>query len=360
MAQEQEEHQHREAGADHHGVAHRVDRVPHQGRLIVHPLQRDPRRETVREGGHDPRHAVRDGERVPLDLTGDIDERGGLAVTGDDADVIFRPQPHGGHVAHPHALGEHDAADVLRAARFLVGDDQVLPVVLRDAAHRLHRDRPPDGVGHVGVRQPQGGEPRRVRHDFDLAHVRPLNVHTAHAGHARDQRLDLVARDVVEGGGVAPLEVVRKDRKQGRREPLDFDLEIGGQPRLNLAHARAHELQCVGHVGARGERDGDFARPTDGVRLHARHAGHHAHRLLEGPRDAEHHLPRAERGALGHDLDPRELKLGVDGRREEKGRPDAGDGEEHHGEVDEAALAAQNIEQRHGAVRTIFVPSSMP
>jgi len=109
---------------------------------------------------------------------------------------------------------DDDRADVVQAARFLVGHDQVLPVVLRHATHRLDRDGPPDGVGQIAVRQPLGGEPRRVGDDFDLPHVRALDVHPPHSGDARNERLDLIASDVVQRGGVAALEIVRQDREE--------------------------------------------------------------------------------------------------------------------------------------------------
>src|SRR2546422_7364066 len=50
----------------------------------------------------------------------------------------------------------------------------------------------------------------------DLAHVAAEHVHPPDARHARDDRLDLVARDVVQCGRIAALDVVRQDRKSTR------------------------------------------------------------------------------------------------------------------------------------------------
>src|SRR2546426_11345560 len=57
---------------------------------------------------------------------------------------------------------------------------------------------------------------------------RSLHVHPPDPGDAGDQRLDVVAGEVVQRGGIAALEVVRQDRKQRRGEPLDLDVETGG------------------------------------------------------------------------------------------------------------------------------------
>src|SRR2546425_7272683 len=42
---------------------------------------------------------------------------------------------------------------------------------------------------------------------------------------------------------VAALQVVGQDRKEGRRELLDFDAHVGRQGAAHLIHARPHELQ---------------------------------------------------------------------------------------------------------------------
>ena len=372
VAQEQEQHQHGEHGTDEHGVAHRADGVAYQRGLVVHPLEMDAGREARRERGDDSGHAVGDLEGGPLDLPRDVDERRGLAVARHDADVILRAHLHARHVPHPQPVRDHHAADVLGAVGLLIGHDQVLAVVLRHATDRLHGDGPPDRVGQVGVREAQRREPRRVCDHLDFAYVRALDVHAPHAGDARDQRFDLVARDVVQGGRITPLEVVRDDREQRRSESLDLDLQVRRQHPLDLAHARAHELKGVGHIGARREGDRDLARAADRLRLDARHARDHAHRLLERPRDAEDHLARAEGRALRDDLDPREQELGVDGRRQPERRPRARDGEQRDREIDDAALTPQDVEQRHrgaaagapepgeGGGRATRAPSAMP
>ena len=87
---------------------------------------------------------------------------------------------------------------------------------------------------------------------------------------------------------------------------------------------------------------------------------HDAHGLFERPGDAEDHLARTQRGALGQDRNPGKHQLGIDRRREPQRGPHAGAAQQTHQEIDEPSLPAENVEQGHRAVRTIFVPSSIP
>ena len=194
-------------------------------------------------------------------------------------------------------------------------------------------------------RQARGGEARRIREHLDLAHVGPLHVHPSHAGKPGEHRLDLVAGDVEQRGGIAPLEVVAQDREQAGREPLDLDVEARREIAPDLLDARAHQLQRVVHVGAFREVDVHLARAANGAALHPHHAGDDAHRLLDGPRHREHDLPRPEARALGHDRDAGEGELGVDRARQPERRPDAGRAQQCDGEVDEPSLRGERVEE---------------
>ena len=55
--------------------------------------------------------------------------------------------------------------------------------------------------------------------------------------HAREQRTDLIRRDVVEGGRIAALEIVGQDREQRRRQPFDLDVESLREVAAGLVHS---------------------------------------------------------------------------------------------------------------------------
>src|SRR2546430_5096472 len=123
---------------------------------------------------------------------------------------------------------------------------------------------------------------------------------------------------------------------------------------------RADLLQRVEHLRRRREIHVDLGATPDGAGSDPRDAGDDADGFLDGPRQAEQLLARAERGPGRDDRHACEVELGVDGRGQSRSRPHARDAGERHEQIDEPTLPAQNIEQRHGGVRTIFVPSSMP
>jgi hypothetical protein len=171
MAQEHEQHQNGERRADQHRVPDGAHRIAHQRRLIVHWLEVDPWGKARRKRRRDARDAVRDGDGVASELPGDVEQRGGLAVAGDDSHVILGPEPDRGEVPHAEAAADDHGADVVHAVRLLVGDDQVLAVVLGHPTDRLHGHRLADGVGQIRVGQVLGCEARRVSDHFDLPHV---------------------------------------------------------------------------------------------------------------------------------------------------------------------------------------------
>ena len=239
--------------------------LPHEERLIVHRLDVYPRRQGRGDRRHDPGDAVRQGERIAAELARDVDQGRGPAVARDDAHVIFGADLHRGEIPHMQSTAQDHVADIVRGVRFLIGDDQVLAVVLGHAPDGLYRNGAADGIGEIAVGEAVRGESRRIGDHFDLAHIRALHIHPPDAGHARDQRLDVVTRQIVERRRIAPLDVVGDDREQRGCELLDLDLQIGRQRRLDLIHAGPHQLQRAIHIGARRERDRDFRRAPNGV-----------------------------------------------------------------------------------------------
>ena len=72
--------------------------------------------------------------------------------------MVFGAELNRRDVAHVQAAAHDDVPDVADGVRFLVGDDQILPVILRHATHRLHHDRPADRVREIAVAQPMRRE----------------------------------------------------------------------------------------------------------------------------------------------------------------------------------------------------------
>src|SRR5207302_1129645 len=100
-------------------------------------------------------------------------------------------------------------------------------------------------------------------------------------------------------------------------------------------------------------------RPTPGTRG----AGEDGDGFLDGRRHAEPLLAGAERSPGRDDRHACGVELGIGGGGENRGGPDARDAKQRHEQIDEAALAAQRVEQRHrgpGAARRILVPSATP
>ncbi len=213
VAEKHEQHEDGERGADEHRIAHRTHGLTNQLRLIVDRLHVNARRQRWRDRIHDARDAVRDRQRIAAELPGDVDERGGPAVAGDDAHVVFGAELNRRDVAHVQTAAHYDVADVVDGVSFLIGHDQILPIVLRHATHSLHRDRPANRVGQIAVAQPMRREQRGVGDDFQFAHIRPLYVDAANTGNARYQRLDVVAREIVQPRRLTAFDVVGEDWK---------------------------------------------------------------------------------------------------------------------------------------------------
>ena len=218
--------------ADEHRVAHRLDRVAHERRLIVHRLERArPAAASCAAFGRDRRDAVGDRDGVAADLPRDVEQRGRLAVAGDDAHVIFGAQLRPSRGRARAARGRRRRSRCRRpSAPRCVGDDRgtaCSPRGMRPTAFTVVDAW--IAVGEVVVRHALRGEPRRIGDDLDLAHVAALHVDAADAGDAREERPDLIARDVVQRRRIAALEVVREDREERRRQALDLDVEVRRQ-----------------------------------------------------------------------------------------------------------------------------------
>src|SRR5438445_2638804 len=96
---------------------------------------------------------------------------------------------------------------------------------------------------------------------------------------SRHDRLDLVPRDVVQCGWVAALDIVRKDREERRRHPLDLDAHARRQVGHDLVDARADLLQRVEHLRARRAINADAQRAAGGPRARRPRSEEHTSEL---------------------------------------------------------------------------------
>ncbi len=195
--------------SDDHRVSHRLHRVADKRTLIVDRLQPHTRRQRFPDRRSEARHAVHDGKSVSAGLPGNVEQGCGFSVAGNNANVVFGPQSDCGHIANSQTMGDDNSGDVFGSPCFLRGHDQVLFVVLRQPPNRAYSGGLSDRVGKIVVRESLGGQASWIGDDLDLADVTSLHIYPSHSRHAGDERLELVARDVIQRRRIAPFEIVR-------------------------------------------------------------------------------------------------------------------------------------------------------
>jgi hypothetical protein len=84
---------------------------------------------------------------------------------------------------------------------------------------------------------------------------------------------------------------------------------------------------------------------ADGARLHPRHPGHDADRLLDRAGDGEQDLSSSEGRALRHHRDTGKGELRVDRRGKAERGPHAGRAQQRDHQIDEATLGGDHAEQ---------------
>ena len=121
----------------------------------------------------------------------------------------------------------------------------------------------PNCIGEIVVTQPDLRQSRRISNHCQFAHAAALHIHATHSGHARKDRADLKARDVVQRRCVATFEVVADDREDRGRESLDLQIDGRRQIAAHGIDASLHLLQRELHVNAWHEGHIHFAAATD-------------------------------------------------------------------------------------------------
>ena len=141
-------------------------------------------------------------------MTGDIEKSCRLPVASYDADVILSAECDRSHVANPQSMSDHDCGDVLGSMRLLRSDYEILLVVLRQSANGANPGRLRDCIREIGIGESLRGKSRGIGDHLDLMQIASLHIHPTDSGHARDQRFQLVSRDVVERCGIPAFQIV--------------------------------------------------------------------------------------------------------------------------------------------------------
>ncbi len=85
--------------------------------------------------------------------------------------MVFRADLYRREIADVKTAVHHHVADILGCVRFLIGDDEILAIILRHPPNRLDGDRSADAVREIGVGQAMRGEPGGVSDDFDFPYI---------------------------------------------------------------------------------------------------------------------------------------------------------------------------------------------
>ena len=229
-----------------------------------------------------------------------------------------------------------------------------------EAADRLQLIRGLERIRDVADGQAGGGEPRRIGDDLDLPRVRRQHFDIADAGDARQRRPHHIEGIVVQfRRRQAARQVDAQERKGGRREALEHEVEIRRQLAADLGDMTLRLLQRHDHVGGRLELRGDLGRAAERRRADAPDARHFHQRLFERARHRQHHRPRRQRAAVADGDDARKDQRRIDvARQGEAGDQARGRKHRRDGE-DGAPMALDESGERHVEM-TMSAPSGRP
>ena len=215
-------------------------------------------------------------QRVAVRLAGDVDERRGPPVAGDDLEAgPRRRSPRVPRSADPHRRGRPACrtttrADLLRRVGQPRDHDGVLAVVAVDAARGLRADRCPRSPAPPGPRRPGWPTSRAGSSCTAISRTRPpCTVTSPDVGQSRQPRPDGELGEVAEHQRIGAGQLVLQHRKHRRRQPLGAELELRraatpGSRRAGPAPGSARTA-CRRWAGSRGSAPPSRAR--SGVRI---------------------------------------------------------------------------------------------
>ncbi len=172
VAQEEEQHRHRQQHAQEHRVAHAGGRGRDQVALVVPVGHPDVRRQQAPRVGQGPLDVLGDLHRVAAGLLVDLEEHRRPAVGGDDGALGRGGAADRGHVLQadqPVLPGaQHDVRQLVQVGRARIGQHQVELVLVLQHARRRDHVGGREGGRHVRDRQSEPLQARRRGDHVDL------------------------------------------------------------------------------------------------------------------------------------------------------------------------------------------------
>ncbi len=331
MAQEEEQHRHRQDQADRTGLGQFQQRGGHRLALVVDHLDLHVAHRRLRADRFDlGQRRARDFHQVGAAFLEDVQADRRVAVQATPVVHPRRFQAHVGDVAQAQALGvDHQVAHFLQVG---------------DLAHRLHAhalavviDLPggdrevqrAQALAQLIDAQTVRVEAVRIDGDLHLVRRRAGDVDAGHAGDALDAPLELAVEHVIGSGQVGGAGQPHLQHRLVTAGPLEHvvALQVIGQ----VAADRIDAFACIG--GGDGdvavpvaELDEDQRRLGGGRRAHALDAGHRRQRFLHRADDGPLHFLRRRTGV--RDLYEQERRGDV--RQRFQRQPERGDQADHH------------------------------
>ena len=317
VLQERDHDADREHEPEHDAFPDRTSRLAHQDRLVVEGRELHVARQDRAERVELLVHAGRHLDRARVRLAPNVEEHGVDAPRGHDVEARGAPALDPGDVAEEDRGARrpepHDGrGNVVGRGESPAHERQVQLVILLQHARGRDEVGRAQPVHQVGQREPPGGELGGVGDHVEFGLAAADEIHAGDALHARQARLDHVARRLPDVGDVPVRcrEADPDDRKGGEGEPPD---------------------QRLDHVDLPVEEDVDLRRTPAGRRADRLDPRDVVHGLLDRAGDRGHHLVGRHHAAVDQDHHPREGRLGEDRGGQREGRVDArcGQGEGH-------------------------------
>ena len=365
-AEEEDDENHRQHGADDQAVAHARDGIAHQVRLVVEDLDARVARQhgamLVEPAPRLPGHVDRARRRLPQHVH--EHRLAGLGGVARELRRLLERDPSQGPEPSRSSVGHRDrnVGQRFQIGRARIGQTEIELAVRLEQPHRLQRaglrERVRDALGVQAMRL----ERRWIERDARLELTPALDHDLGHSGQPRQLRLDLERGDVAELGESMAGRHERESQHREQRWIHEAGVDRGPR-RHRVAHRGdlgLHALQGEIHVAAPAAIQVDLRRAAARDRAHLEQPRHAAQGGLQRPRHLAQHLVAGALPALRDHLDAWKRHLGEDrrGQPQTEGVPD--DREREEAAEDRAALPVHPLEEAVHAIGFTRVLSGRP